>query len=80
MGITEDITEYKRRELSTLLIADLTETFSRLSSQEEILRVAGERMAHYFSVSSLTCAHVNEEDDEFTIVYDSNEPDPTNVF
>lgn len=37
-------------------------------------------MAHYFSVSSLTCAHVNEAADEFTIVYDSSEPNPTSVF
>jgi PAS domain S-box-containing protein/excisionase family DNA binding protein len=75
-----DVTERKQQQLNAAFLADLTEVFSSLSSQEEILRVAGKRMAQYFIVPSLTVAKVNEAADEFTVIYDSNEPNPESVF
>lgn len=78
-GITEDITERKYRQLNATFLSDLTTEFSRLSSQKEILQIAGMRMRQYFNVSSLTCAIVNEAANEFTVVYDSNQQNPISV-
>ena len=74
-----DITERKHRQLNAVFLADLTEAISRLSSQEEILQVAGERIARYFSVSHLTFAQVDEAADESLVLYDVHEQNVVHV-
>lgn len=49
MGITEDITESKYRQLNATFLSELTEEFNRLSSPEEILQTVGKRMRQYLT-------------------------------
>lgn len=74
-----DITERKYQQLNTAFLADLTNAINHLSSPEEILQTVGTQTKQYFSVSSLTCAMVNEAANKFTVVYDSNEQNPISV-
>jgi PAS domain S-box-containing protein len=65
--VFDDITERKRREANLALLAEIAADLSRLSTEEEIIRTVGAKLAAHLK---LTCYHyvdVNEERAEVTI-------------
>ena len=75
VGVTQNITDRKRRELNVVFLAELAEELTRLSSPDDILRAAGEKVKRYFGVSRLAFVTVNEAANQVTAVYESYEPD-----
>lgn len=59
-GIGQDVTEEKGREANQALLVDLSAELGRLSSEEEIVRAAGARLAAQLG---LTCYHYVDVDE-----------------
>lgn len=72
-----DITERKRREMSTALLADIQEEFARLSSTDEIMQIVGEKIAAFFGFSLLAFTEVNAAADEVLVMHVQREADVT---
>ncbi|MDP8908756.1 MAG: PAS domain S-box protein, partial [Chloroflexota bacterium] len=74
MGVTQNITEQKRREQHAAFLADLGDDFARLSSADEIMHAVGEKMYRAFGLSRLVFAFIDEDADMVTTVYDKHDP------
>ncbi|HEY0733972.1 MAG TPA: PAS domain S-box protein, partial [Herpetosiphonaceae bacterium] len=68
-----DITERKRREISTALLADIQEEFGRWSSADEIMRTVGQKIAAYFGFSLLTFTEVDPAANEVLVIHGQHE-------
>lgn len=70
-----DLTEQKRREKNLAFLADVQKDFAPLSSDIEIMKVAGERLAEHLNVPGCLFVEINEAADTAEIFYDFHAPD-----
>jgi PAS domain S-box-containing protein len=70
-----DITERKRHESNLAFLADLGEDFSRLSTADEIMQTAGEKLGAFLKIQKCNIALIDEERDEVRYTDRWNSPD-----
>ncbi|MBX7223835.1 MAG: PAS domain-containing protein [Blastocatellia bacterium] len=60
IGITQDITERKRRQMNAELLAGLGVDFARLSNTQEILEVVSEKIGHYLEAHHCSFSEIDK--------------------
>lgn len=79
-GTTRDITERTQREMNAVLLADITDNFSRLSSAAEIMQMVGAKVKEFLNISTCLFAEVDEENDRVSVEWAwSGDADVPNV-
>ena len=73
--IFQNITERKQREANLALLADLSEDFARLTSEVEIMKSIGKRLAKHLRLDGITFSEVDEERESVTVKYNWNATD-----
>src|SRR3569832_1736461 len=66
-GVTQNITERKRRELDAVLLAELNKELAQLTDAGDIMRDAGEKIALHFGASRVSFAEIDKAGDESTV-------------
>lgn len=72
VGSTRDISEQKHRELNEGLLSDIDAEFMRLSSSEEIMQIAGDKIVQYLGVSNISFAEIDETAEYATVIYEKH--------
>ena len=70
LGVVIDITDRKRTELNLAFLADVLKDLTGLISADEVMRVAGTRIASYLNLSSCVFVEINTALDEALVIYD----------
>lgn len=70
LGVTQNITERKRRELNAVLLAELNKELAQLTDAGDIMRVAGEKIALHFGASRVSFAEIDEAGDDSAVRHD----------
>jgi PAS domain S-box-containing protein len=70
----QDISERKRHEQDDDFIARINDDFSRQLPPDEMMQSVGEKIVSRFSLTRLTFAYVDEDDDLITIIHDQHTP------
>ncbi|OON65276.1 PAS domain S-box protein [Hymenobacter sp. CRA2] len=68
--VFQDITERKRREANLAFLASLMSDFAPLSSGQEILEMAAQRLARHLELARCTFVAIAPEAGEFTVLHD----------
>lgn len=66
-GIGQDVTEEKRREANQALLVDISADLGRLSTEEEIIRTVGAKLAAQLKLACYHYVDVDEERGEVTV-------------
>lgn len=69
-----NITDHKYRELNAAFLVEINDDFNSLSSIEAIVYQIVEKMKHYFDVSWITFAEINEENNEVILINENEKP------
>jgi signal transduction histidine kinase/ActR/RegA family two-component response regulator/PAS domain-containing protein len=72
--VFKDISDRKRRELTSAFLSELHVEFSMLVDPEEILRTVGRRLRRHLHASRVVLAELDEEADRATIILDLHGP------
>ncbi len=79
IGTNLDITERIQRERNLAFLADLHKDFAPLLNADEILRVAGERIAAYLNLTNCSFVEINEAMDTAHVVHDQHAAGAVNL-
>lgn len=63
-SIVLDISERKRREANLAFLADIGETYARLSTVEEIIQAVGEKIGNYLQVVACNFSEIDQAHDQ----------------
>lgn len=77
LGVAQDISDYKQRELNASFLAGIQEDFTRSDDGEKMLRAFGEKTIAHLGLSRLTLSAVSEEGDTLQILHDQRSPEVT---
>jgi diguanylate cyclase (GGDEF)-like protein/PAS domain S-box-containing protein len=75
--VGEEITERKRTELNTTLLADIADDFARLSTAHDITQVVGEKVARHLNLAGCYFAEIDEDLEQVNIIYEWRQKDLT---
>lgn len=73
IGVAQDITEGKRRDLHAAFLAEVQRDLANLADIDATLRAIGERVARSFDLALLTFAEI--DGDEVTVIYRQHHED-----
>lgn len=73
VGVAEDRTEQRRRELNTAFLAEISQELAQLDDEGAIMRVAGERIAAQLAVWRCQFTAYDLVEDRATVIYDASE-------
>ncbi|HEV2074189.1 MAG TPA: PAS domain S-box protein [Thermomicrobiales bacterium] len=71
LGIAQDVTGYKQRELNVSFLAEMREHLAAAGT-EDVLQVFGERTLTHLSLSRLTLSALSDEKDRLLVLHDQH--------
>jgi PAS domain S-box-containing protein len=72
VGIIQDITAHKRRERNLLFLSEMQKAFVVLSSAQNILTMAGERIAAHLNLTHCCLVEIHEAVDQYIVLHDQH--------
>lgn len=74
LGIAQDVTEYKQREMNASFLADMREEFASTADTQDVLQIFGEKTLAYFGLSRLTLFALSDKDDGLLRLHEQRLP------